>query len=124
MKEIKNIRAFRRLMKSNKLILLDFHANWCGPCKSISPTIEKLAEQQHGDFEIVKINVDNNRNIAQEFGVRNIPALFFMKDGKVIESLSGNQTEEALKDKIQKHKENYSTHDMEQPSNSFWSMIF
>lgn len=103
MKEIKNVADFKSVIESGKPVLLDFYANWCGPCRALLPTVEKLAEAHADNFEIVKVNVDHNRELAQHFGVRSIPALFFVKDGEVKESLVGVQTESVLESKIQQY---------------------
>jgi len=100
MKEIKNVEAFNNIIESGKPVLLDFYADWCGPCQALLPTIEKLAEKHKDDFEIAKINVDQNTELAQHFQVRSIPALFFIQNGEVKERLSGVQTEAALDAKI------------------------
>ena len=101
MKEIKDIKAFEALVNQDKPILLDFYADWCGPCQTLLPTIEKLAEKYEKDFEIRKINVDKNPQLAQQFKVRSIPALFVVKDKKVEKSLVGLQSEHALEKIIQ-----------------------
>ena len=103
MKEIKNVADFKSVIESGKPVLLDFYANWCGPCQALLPTVEKLAEAHADDFEIVKVNVDHNQELAQHFGVRSIPALFFVKDGEVKERLVGVQTESVLESKIQQY---------------------
>ena len=124
MKEIKNLKEFKRMMRSGKIVLLNFYASWCRPCSTNSPIIEKLAVRHHGDFEIAKVNVDDHKKLVQDFGVRNIPALFFMKDGEVIEYLSGVQNETELETKIQKHKSENLIFDYSHPSDCFWSLIF
>jgi len=101
MKEINNVEDFKAIIETGKPVLLDFYANWCGPCKVLLPTVEKLAEKHADNFEIAKVNVDNNQELAQHFGVRSIPALFFIKDGEVKERLVGVQMEAALEAKIQ-----------------------
>ena len=103
MKEIKNVADFKAIIGTGKPVLLDFYADWCGPCRALLPTVEKLAAAHAEDFEIVKVNVDNNRELAQQFGVRSIPALFFLKDREVQERLVGVQTESILESKIQKY---------------------
>ena len=103
MKEIKNFKEFEKVIENGKPVLLDFYADWCGPCRALLPTVEKLAEKHSEDFEIVKVNVDNNAELAQHFGVRSIPALFFIKDKEVVEKLVGVQTEAALEAKIQSY---------------------
>ena len=92
MKEIKSVEDFKNIVESGKPVLLDFYADWCGPCQVLLPTIEKLAEK-HGDhFEIAKVNVDKNGELAQQFAIRSIPALFFMQDQKILEKVQGYQS--------------------------------
>jgi thioredoxin 1 len=71
--------------------LVDFYADWCGPCKALSPTLEELEKKFQGKLNILKVNVDDNQALAQEYGVRGIPALIFFKDGEVKNQLNGNQ---------------------------------
>lgn len=103
MKEIKNLNEFQEIIQSDKPILLDFYANWCGPCIALLPTVEKLAAKHQDNFIIAKINVDTNKELAQKFAIRSIPALFFIKDGEVKERLVGGQTEQVLESKIQSY---------------------
>ncbi len=103
MREVANIEDFNTIVKGNKPVLLDFYADWCGPCQSLLPTVEKLAAKHESDFVIAKVNVDNNRELAQKFGVRSIPALFFLQSGEVKEHLGGVQSESVLESKIQQY---------------------
>ena len=103
MKEIKNLNEYNQVVESGKPVLLDFFADWCGPCRVLLPTVEKLAEKHADDFVIAKVNVDKNPELAQQFGVRSIPALFFVQDGKVQEGLVGLQSEALLESKIQQY---------------------
>ena len=103
MKEIKNLNEFKAMINEGKPALLDFYADWCGPCRILLPTVEKLAKKYDGDINIVKVNVDKNPELSQQFGVRSIPALFFIRDGKVQENLLGVQTEAVLESKIKSY---------------------
>lgn len=103
MKEIKNLNEYNQTIQSGKPVLLDFYADWCGPCRVLLPTVEKLADKYEDDFIIAKVNVDRNPELAQQFGVRSIPALFFVQGGKVQESLVGLQSEAVLENKIQQY---------------------
>ena len=100
MKAIENNKDFEKLMNSNKPVLLDFYADWCGPCQALLPTVEKLADEYKEEVEIQKVNVDQNRDLAMKFGVRSIPALFFMKDTKVVDQLNGVAPERVLRQKL------------------------
>ena len=83
MREINNKNDLTQLLSGDTPILLDFYADWCGPCQTLLPIVGDLAEQHKENFVIAKINIDKNQELAQEFQVRSIPALYFIKD-KVI----------------------------------------
>lgn len=100
MTEITNTTEFNDLVKGAKPVLLDFYADWCGPCQTLLPIVDELAEEHKEDFEIVKINVDKNPELAQSFQVRSIPALFFLKDQKVVDRLQGLHPKSILQSKI------------------------
>lgn len=101
MKTIENNKDYETLLKQDKPILLDFYADWCGPCQSLLPTVEKLAGEYDGQIEIQKVNVDKNNELASKFGVRSIPALFFLKNGDVVETLNGAVPEAILREKLE-----------------------
>jgi thioredoxin len=101
MKTIKNNEDYTDLLNQNKPILLDFYADWCGPCQSLLPTVEKLSKDYEGKIEIQKVNVDQNSELAAKFEVRSIPALFFIKDSKVIDKVNGLQSEAVLREKLE-----------------------
>lgn len=103
MREIRNINEYQEVINGNKPVLLDFYADWCGPCQTLLPIVEKLAVKHESDFVIAKVNVDNNPELAQKFSVRSIPALFFIQDGEIKERLVGLQTESALDGKISEY---------------------
>ncbi|MCY4303769.1 MAG: thioredoxin [Aestuariivita sp.] len=78
-------------------VVVDFWAEWCGPCKQIGPSLETLSEELAGKVKIAKINVDENQNSPTEIGVRGIPALFIFKKGKIVTNRSGAAPYETLK---------------------------
>ena len=96
MKELTTAKEFNELAAQEKPILLDFYADWCGPCRSLLPNVEKLARKYDGEVHIQKVNVDRFPKLAQKFGVRSIPALFLIQDQKVLEKALGYQSEAAL----------------------------
>lgn len=104
MQTISNKDDYQKLLDSGKPMLLDFYADWCGPCKVMLPIVDRLADEHKDSFSIAKVNVDKNRELAQEFGVRSIPALFFLKDGEIVERLTGVQSAASLEKKIQTYK--------------------
>jgi thioredoxin 1 len=103
MKEIKSVQDFNRLMEQDKPILLDFYADWCGPCQALLPTVEKLAAQYDGKIEVAKVNIDHQNALATKLKVRSIPALFFIQNKVVKEKLVGFQSEAALNSKFAAH---------------------
>lgn len=92
-----NSNEFEELvLKSDKPVLVDFFADWCGPCKMLLPTLDKLAETQE-DVSVVKINVDDNVDLAKQYNIRGIPTMLLIKDGDVVDRVSGNKTLDDLK---------------------------
>jgi thioredoxin 1 len=88
------------VMKSDKPVLVDFFATWCGPCKMIAPILEELAAEFGPKVKIVKLDVDEAPDSAQQFSVQSIPTLIFFKDGKEVERLNGFQSKEVLTEKL------------------------
>lgn len=84
-------------------VLVDFWAEWCGPCRAIIPTLEQLAADYEGKLTVAKVNVDQNRELAQQFGVRSIPFLLIIKDGKVVEQMVGALSKPEFVNKITPH---------------------
>jgi len=101
MKTIENNSDYKKLLKQDKPILLDFYADWCRPCQALLLTVEKLSKEYKDTVEIQKVNVDKNSELAKQFEVRSIPALFFIKDSKVIDKLNGAIPEVVLREKLE-----------------------
>jgi thioredoxin 1 len=101
MKSINTLSELDNLLESSKPIMLDFYADWCGPCQALLPTVEKLASEYEDKAEIVKINVDQAQELAVKFGVRSIPTLLFFKNKEIVDRLAGLQPENVLKQKLE-----------------------
>ena len=80
---------FEELVKTDKLIVLDFWAEWCGPCRNLSPIIEELSNEYSESVNIKKVNVDVNPDMSQKFGIRNLPTVLFIKNGEVLDKQVG-----------------------------------
>ena len=92
-----------KVLNAEQLVLVDFWAEWCGPCKMIAPVLEKLAEQYKDKLTIVKLNVDQNSEKPAHYGVRGIPTLMFFKNGEVADTVVGALTQSELQAHIDKN---------------------
>ncbi len=90
----------QEVLKSDKPVLVDFWAPWCGPCQAMGPIIDELAKEFEGKAKVGKLNVDENSKIAQDFAVMSIPSLKIFKDGKVAQEFTGVQAKETLKNAL------------------------
>ena len=92
---------FESLKNGNEPLVVDFWATWCGPCRMVGPVISKLAEKYDGKIVVGKCDVEDNEDLASEFGIRNIPTILFFKDGDVVDKVVGAQSEAKLDEKFQ-----------------------
>lgn len=93
---------FESLRNGDKPLVVDFWATWCGPCSAIAPIIEELANEYDGKIVVGKCDVEENDDLAMEFGIRNIPTILFIKDGVVVDKHVGASTKSKLQEKFDK----------------------
>ncbi len=91
------------VLASNQLTVVDFWAEWCGPCRAIGPVIEELSKEYTGKVNIGKVNVDNNPQISMNYGITSIPAILFIKNGEIVDKQIGAVPKSVLDKKIQAH---------------------
>ena len=92
-----------RSIASDQLSVIDFWAEWCGPCRAIGPVIEELSKEYNGKVKIGKVNVDNNPQLSINYGITSIPAILFVKNGEVVDKLVGAQPKANFVKKIEAH---------------------
>ena len=92
---------YDNLLAQGKPIVIDFSAEWCGPCRKMAPIVEQLAQEYDGKVIIGSCNVDENEELASKFGVRSIPAIFFVKDGQPIDKIIGAVPASTVEEKVQ-----------------------
>lgn len=90
----------KEVLQEQKTVLVDFYADWCGPCKMMAPVVQKLAEEIGNKAKICKINVDDAQNIAGQYGVMSIPTFIVFKQGEPVKKAVGVQSEEVLKNML------------------------
>ena len=92
------------VLEGDKLSVIDFWAEWCGPCRAIGPVIEELSKEYEGKVNVGKLNVDVNPKVSMDYGITSIPAILFVKGGKVVDKLVGAQPKSNFVKKIEQHK--------------------
>ena len=100
MKEISSREFAREVIESELPVLVDFFAEWCGPCRMLSPVMEQLAEEYEGKVKLVKLNVDQAPELASSYGINSIPALLYFKNGQVKGTSVGFVRKEDLESKL------------------------
>ena len=93
-----------KVLNSDKLSVIDFWAEWCGPCRAIGPVIEELSKEYDGRVNVGKVNVDHNPQISMDYGITSIPAILFVKGGQVVDKLVGAQPKANFVKKILAHQ--------------------
>ena len=95
--EITDSNFQNEVLQSDKPVLLDFWAEWCGPCKMVAPVVEELAKEYDGKLKVGKVDVDSNQQTSMQYGIRSIPTLLIFKGGKVVDQLIGASGKRLLK---------------------------
>lgn len=103
LKQITDANWDQEVLKSSTPILIDFWAEWCGPCHALAPTVASIADTYTGRMTVGKLNVDENEKTAARYGIRSIPTLILFKDGEVKEVLIGNQPKNQIVQVLEKH---------------------
>lgn len=101
--EITDANFDQEVLKSDKPVLIDFWAVWCGPCRMVGPVVEEIASEYNGKLKVGKLDVDNNPEVSMKFGIRSIPTLMVFKGGKVVEQIIGAVPKRNLVDKVIPH---------------------
>ena len=91
---------FEELLGTGTPMVLDFWAEWCGPCRMVSPIIDELAQEYEGRVTIGKMNVDENDDVVGRFGIRNIPTVIFFKNGEMVDKIVGATSKDKFKEKV------------------------
>ncbi len=93
----------QEVINSEIPVLVDFWAEWCGPCRMVGPVIDSLADQYQGKVKIAKLNVDESRDIAVKYNIQSIPTMMIFVKGQVVDGLTGAHSEQNIKNKLDKH---------------------
>ncbi|WP_350344185.1 thioredoxin [Proteinivorax tanatarense] len=103
---VKNVNSSsfdQEVLQNDKPVLVDFYADWCGPCKMLAPVIDEVATDYNDKVKVVKVNVDENQDLAGEYGVMSIPTLIFFKNGEAVDNAGGFMPKKQLISKIEEN---------------------
>ena len=95
--------TLEEVLKTDKLVVIDFWAEWCGPCKMVGPIIEQLDEEYSDKAVVGKVDVDNNDEATTKYSIRNIPTTIFIKNGEIVDKVVGAGSKKVFADKIEKY---------------------
>ena len=101
---IKTSEQFNKLLEENEIVFVDFYAEWCGPCKMMSPIVEQFDEEMKGQIKVCKVNIDENLDLAQAYRITSIPTLALFKNGKLVAVEIGYRSLANLHEMVEKNK--------------------
>jgi len=102
-REVNDMNFSNEVLNNDGLVVVDFWASWCGPCKMLTPVLEELSQELGADVQFTKVNVDENPELSQKFRIASIPTVMMFKEGKPVDTMVGFRPKQAIKEVITKH---------------------
>jgi len=99
--QVVDTKEFEHILQNEAVVLVDFFATWCGPCKMLGPVLEELAQKLAGSVHIVKVDVDQSSDLAMKFGIMSVPTMILFKEGKAVKQLQGYQPAARIEEQLQ-----------------------